>query len=109
MEARHCFSPGQNCNPSGLQLPVWEYGRSFGVSVTGGFVYRGPTLPGLTGKYIYADYSSKWIWALDYSDMTHPANTGLLQANFEISSFGVDQNNELYLCGFDGKIHRLKN
>jgi len=27
------FSPGQNCNPSGLQLPVWEYGRSFGVSV----------------------------------------------------------------------------
>jgi len=109
MEARHCFSPGQNCNPSGLKMPVWEYGRSFGVSVTGGFVYRGPTLPGLTGKYIYADYSSKWIWALDYSDMTHPANTGLVQANFEISSFGVDQNNELYLCGFDGKIHRLKN
>jgi len=109
MEAKHCYSPGKDCNTAGLIMPIWEYGRGYGVSVTGGFVYRGPTLTGLTGKYIYADYSSKWIWTLDYADINNPINTGLVQADFEISSFGVDQNNELYLCGFDGKIHRLKN
>ncbi len=108
MEAKHCYSPGSGCDKSGLKMPIWEYGRGYGISVTGGFVYRGPTLTGLTGKYIYADYSSKWIWALDYADMNNPINTGLVQADFEISSFGVDQENELYICGFDGKIHRLQ-
>ena len=109
MEGKHCYSPAQGCDMSGLKMPIWDYGRGYGISVTGGFVYRGPTLPGLTGKYIYSDYSGKWIWALDYADMNNPVNTGLVKADFEISSFGVDQNNELYICGFDGKIHRLKN
>ena len=109
MEAKHCYSPGQDCNTTGLTMPIWEYGRGYGISVTGGFVYRGPTLTGLTGKYIYADYGSRWVWTLDYADMNNPVNTPLVLADFQISSFGVDQDNELYLCGFDGKIHRLKN
>jgi glucose/arabinose dehydrogenase len=108
MEAKHCFPPDATCNTVDLKLPIWEYGREYGISVTGGFVYRGPTLPLLTGKYIYADYASKRIWSLDYSNMTHPVNNGLVDADFEISSFGVDESNELYICGFDGKIHRLK-
>lgn len=109
MEATHCFEPEEGCDESGLELPIWEYGRDEGdISVTGGFVYRGPTVTDLTGQYIYADYASGRIWALDYSDMDNPDNTELLRANFEISSFGVDQENELYICGFDGKIYRLE-
>lgn len=107
MEGNHCFEPEEGCDRSGLELPVWEYERNLGISVTGGFVYRGPTLSGLAGKYIYADYASGRIWSLDNSNPDDPANTQLLQAGFSISSFGVDQNNELYICGFDGKIHRL--
>lgn len=107
MEGNHCFEPKNNCDRSGLRLPVHEYDRDEGISITGGFVYRGPTLTGLTGKYIYADYATRRIWALDARDLTNPVNTLLLEADFNISSFGVDQNNELYLCGFDGKIHRL--
>ena len=107
MEGNHCFEPRNDCNRTGLTPPIHEYGRSEGISVTGGFVYRGPSLSALTGKYIYADYATRRIWALEHSDMSRPVNTLLTEADFNISSFGVDANDELYLCGFDGKIHKL--
>ncbi|MEX0929627.1 MAG: PQQ-dependent sugar dehydrogenase [Balneolales bacterium] len=108
MEGNHCFNPPSGCDRSGLELPVWEYDRSEGdISVTGGFVYRGPGIPGLTGQYVYADYVSGRIWGLEHSDLNDPVNTELLQAEFQISSFGVDQENELYIGGFDGNIYRL--
>lgn len=107
MEGKHCFNPRNDCDQSGLKMPVHEYGRSEGISVTGGFVYRGPTLKDLTGKYVYADYATRRIWSLEHADLNNPVNTLLLEADFNISSFGVDQNNELYLCGFDGKIYKL--
>ena len=109
MEGFHCFEPSSGCNQTGLKLPVWEYGRNLGVSVTGGFVYRGPTLTDLTGKYIYADFGSSRVWALNVPALGGTVtNTQLLQASFNISSFGVDKNNELYLCGFDDKIYKLE-
>lgn len=108
MEGNHCFSPETDCDQSGLELPIWEYDRSEGdVSITGGFVYRGPSLSGLEGKYIYADYASGRIWSLDYSDMENPTNTELVNTGVGISSFGVDAEEELYICAFDGKIYRL--
>jgi glucose/arabinose dehydrogenase len=107
MEGKHCFSPSSGCATSGLKLPVWEYGRSEGVSITGGFVYRGSSLKSLIGKYIYADYGSRKIWSLDVST-NPPVNTELMEPDFNISSFGVDENNELFMCAFDGKIYRLE-
>jgi glucose/arabinose dehydrogenase len=109
MEGKHCFEPSRNCNQQGLKLPVWEYPRNEGVSITGGFVYRGPSLPELKGKYIYADYGSGKIWALDASNVNSPVNTTLVESNLNISSFGVDPKNELYICAFDGKIYSLVN
>lgn len=107
MEGNHCFDPKNNCDRAGLKVPIHEYGRGDGISVTGGFVYRGPSMKGLEGKYIYADYATRRVWALDHSDLGKPLNKLLFEADFNISSFGVDENNELYLCGFDGKIYKL--
>lgn len=107
MEGKHCFEPSRGCNTSGLQLPIWEYGRGEGLSVTGGFVYRGPTIQSLKGKYIFADYGSGNIWSLDPSNINNPVITKLIASDLHISSFGVDQNNELYMCSFDGKIYRF--
>lgn len=107
MEANHCFDPRNGCDRSDLKTPIHEYGRDEGISITGGFVYHGPSLPELKGKYIYADYATRRVWSLDHTDLSNPANTLLFEADFNISSFGVDQNHELYLCGFDGRIHKL--
>jgi glucose/arabinose dehydrogenase len=107
MEGKHCFEPRRNCNQQGLKLPVWEYPRSEGVSITGGFVYRGPSLPDLKGKYLYADYGSGTIWALDAINIAHPVNTPVTESNLNISSFGVDAQNEIYMCAFDGKIYKI--
>lgn len=107
IEGSECYQ-SSNCDKSGLELPVFEYSHSNGDrSITGGTVYRGSMLPALQGYYIYADFISGRIWALDSSNRENTDNTLLMQADFGISSFGTDQNNELYICGFDGKIYRL--
>lgn len=108
MEGFHCFKPSSDCDQEGLELPVWEYGRAEGdISVTGGFVYQGPSMSSLEGLYVYADYASGRIWTLDPSDLENPVNTELVKAPFRISSFGTDQDNELFICGFDDKIYRF--
>ncbi|WP_439489478.1 PQQ-dependent sugar dehydrogenase [Algoriphagus sp.] len=107
MEGFHCYN-SSDCNTEGMEMPIWEYDRSQGdISVTGGFVYRGSAIPGIVGKYIYADYVSGRVWSLDVINPGSPVNTELLDTDFPISSFGIDQNQELYICGFDGKIYKL--
>ena len=108
MEGFSCFNPASGCNQDGLILPILEYTHTNGDrSVTGGFVYRGTEISELQGLYVYADFVSRRIWTLDFSDLNNPDNTELMRANFPISSFGIDQSNEIYLCGFDGKIYKF--
>ncbi len=109
LEGNHCYEPRSGCNRTGMKPPIHEYDRDAGISITGGFVYRGPSLEGLKGKYIYADFGTRRIWALEHSNLSKPVNTLLLEADFNISSFGIDQNQELFMCGFDGKIHKFAN
>ncbi len=106
MEGFHCYQPSSGCDREGLVEPVAEYDHSEGSSVTGGFVYRGENIPPLVGKYTYADFVSGRIWTLDYDGTT--ANVSeLFDTSLSISSFGVDQDDELYLLAFDGKIYRF--
>ncbi|HKL19219.1 MAG TPA: PQQ-dependent sugar dehydrogenase [Halalkalibaculum sp.] len=106
MEGAHCYN-SDSCDQSGLILPIWEYDHGVGQSITGGYVYRGPSLSGLTGHYIYGDFSSGKIWALDVSDTEDPSNSELIDTDFSISSFGTDADNELYICSFNGNIYKL--
>ncbi len=108
MEGSNCFNPPSGCQVAGLELPVWEYGRSLGNSITGGYVYRGPGVPELQGQYIYGDFGSGRIWALDVSDINSPANSELLNTSLNIASFGIDEQSELYICAFNGNIYRFK-
>ena len=107
-EGTHCFDPPEGCTGQDLIPPAIEYGRSKGGSVTGGFVYRGSEIPEYFGKYIYADYASGRIWALSYDGTAVTDNIEITDTNLNISSFGVDHQNELYICAFDGLIYRLK-
>ncbi|WP_394749733.1 PQQ-dependent sugar dehydrogenase [Spongiimicrobium salis] len=104
LEGRDCFS-ATSCDASGLTPPVFEYGQESGDrSVTGGYVYRGTNVPSLEGQYIYADFVSGRIWSLGINGNEAGTNTLLMDTNENISSFGTDANNELYLCSFNGTI-----
>lgn len=106
MEGFHCFEPRTNCDKTGLVMPVWEYPHSQGGSVTGGYVYRGPSAPSLAGRYVYADFVSGRIWALTYEN-GQAENEDLFDTNLNISSFGIDEDGELYVLAFDGNVYRL--
>jgi len=108
IEGSICYPPGSTCDTDGLEMPIYEYDHSRGDrSITGGFVYRGTDFPQLTGLYIYGDFISGRIWTLDTSDSENPVNTELQNTNFNIPSFGVDEQNEIYIAGFDGNIYRF--
>ncbi len=106
MEGFHCFEPETGCDESGLELPVWEYPHDLGQSITGGFVYRGEDAPSLAGRYVVADYVSGRIWALT-DDGGEADAEEIMNTNLAIPSFGVDQDDELYVLAFDGKIYRF--
>ncbi len=104
-EGSHDLYPGTNVTE--ITDPVWEYNHSLGNSITGGYVYYGSRLPSLVGKYIYGDYGSGRIWALEYSDGSVVQNALLKDSTLSIPSFGVDSNGEIYICAFDGRIYQL--
>lgn len=83
--------------------PVAEYGRTEGVSVTGGYVYRGADFPSLTGVYLFADYVSGNIWGIrrDAAGGFETQRVGHAGQGRYITSFGVDARGELYVCAFD--------
>jgi len=108
MEASHCYPPGSDCNPDEFELPIWEYELYVdGVcSVTGGYVYRGDTIWSLKGKYIYGDWCTGHIWALTFSENGNHINEDIIVSDINITSFGLDQNDELLFCG-NSRIYKI--
>ncbi len=107
MEGTLCFSPSSNCNTAGLILPIDEYGRGLGFSVTGGYVYRGPSAPSLWGKYVFADFGSGRLWALTEVSPGQWQREQLLATGLSISSFGEDDNGEVYVVDLGGSVWRI--
>ena len=108
MEGFSCYNPASGCDQNGLTKPIVEYGRNQGASITGGHVYRGSGVPELQGQYIYADFVTGRIWGLTYNGPGDIENTLLLASNENVSSFGVDEAGELYICSFGGGIFRFR-
>ena len=96
-------SPACTLSASGYINPVWEYFHDgMNASITGGYVYRGPNAPGLTGQYVYADYSNNSeIWALAW-DGTTARNVKLMDATITVTTFGEGEDGELYIADYSG-------
>ncbi|MGH9630385.1 MAG: hypothetical protein ACRD7E_18890, partial [Bryobacteraceae bacterium] len=101
MEGLGCYPPQANCNPRQFTLPILEYTRDLGISVTGGSVYRGRRFPALHGIYLYADYGSGNIWGVKRT-CNGWENRLLLQSGRIISTFGEDEEGELYVADHSG-------
>jgi glucose/arabinose dehydrogenase len=93
--------------PGKLVFPIAQYTHAQGISVTGGFVYRGRAVPALRGRYIYGDFGSGTIWTLR---VANGRATGLRRESIKVqslSSFGEDAAGELYAVSLDGTVYRI--
>jgi glucose/arabinose dehydrogenase len=96
----------QGCGPRGdYDFPVASYDHGLGYAVTGGYVYHGVRVPLLRNAYVYGDYGSGRIWAID-AQLDPPVL--LIDSAHSISSFGQDLRGEVYLLDYgDGGIYRI--
>lgn len=106
-EGAHDFEPAGCMGP--FEEPVAEYPHSNGnVSVTGGHVYRGTAIPGLQGRYVFADFASGRIWALRSDGPGGYTPEELVNTATNPSSFGIGDDGELYFTDYGGgRIMRL--
>ncbi len=108
MEGNHCFDPAVNCDDGSLVPPIAEYDHTVGCSVTGGYVYRGGAVPDMSGAYLYGDFCTGVIWGARFDPVAGWTTTVLDDTAFLISTFGEDQNGELYVADYGaGRILRI--
>lgn len=145
-EGFHCFNPEKptetpdSCPDKDVRGhaftdPILEYKNvkafrndpdAYGISITGGYVYRGKSIEGLQGKYIFADWSRNWAmpdgvilagskngqdqWSLEALDLEEQGKVGSY-----IVAFGEDAKGELYvltnatngLMNRKGKVYKI--
>jgi glucose/arabinose dehydrogenase len=120
MEGLHCYNPPTNCGSDTLTLPIHEYDHNdLRCAITGGFVYRGDSIPGLAGAYFFADFCTAQIWTLRYDGAQV---TELIERTSELApggglsiadpaGFGQDGFGELYILtrgsGSDGGVFKI--
>ena len=108
MEGAHCYN-ATSCDQTGLTLPVHEYSHAEGCSVTGGYVYRGGSLTGLSGTYFYSDYCRGFLRSFRLSGGTATEHREWAVGDLGlVLSFGEDAEGELYVLSSNGRVYRLE-
>lgn len=109
MEGTICYN-APTCDTSGKILPLTDYDRSQGNSITGGYVYYGNVVSSLYGRYIYGDFGTGRIWGLGYTGSSVDGPYVLVSGSgFNISGFGQDSSGEVYVLDyFGGGVYVLR-
>lgn len=90
-----------------LLPPVAEYDRNQGRTVTGGYVYRGSSIVGLPGRYVFGDFITGMLWHIASDSQPTLRITGGSPTGLNISSFGEGVDGELYVVHYGGQLYRL--
>ncbi len=108
MEGTECFR-SDDCDPSGLTLPVLEYDHGDGCSITGGFVYRGAAIPDLAGLYLFSDFCSGFVrsFRMAGGEAVEERRWPELEPNGSVTSFGEDADGELYILTREGSVFQI--
>ncbi len=111
-----------NGNPdsTAFTLPVTEYGRTVGTTVTGGVVYRGP-IEDLQGQYIFGDFGSNTLWSVPIANLNIGAvlpSTSLTVRTTAFTpdvgsigtvvAFGEDNDGNVYIVDIGGEVFVLE-
>ena len=102
-----CFegtnNTGLGCgSPANPLPPVAQYGRSVGRSTTGGYVYRGMAIAPLVGRYVFGDFATGMIFNIAENTQPTLTLTGGFASGLGISSFGEDNDGEVYVVDYSG-------
>ncbi len=100
-EGAHCFEPAAGCSLNNVD-PITEYDHGVGQSITGGFVYRGAANANLQGYYVFGDYVSGRIWAVEATSPQGTVPTEIDNTALNISSFAEGVDGELYAVDHGG-------
>jgi len=92
-------SPGV---PTNMIDPVAEYDHDEGVSITGGFVYRGRSVRDLRGSYVFGEWTSRLLHLTDNGSIAELDPVGQDGVGVRITGFGQDRRGEMYLLGQEG-------
>ncbi len=120
-EGFHPFQPQRRQRPdaaSKIQPPIFEYPHAptrdrpdSGLSITGGYVYRGKKIPDLEGVYICGDFETGRVWGLraDKGKLIDKGELIDIRRNpgLKIASFAEDRDGEILILSFDGRIYEL--
>jgi quinoprotein glucose dehydrogenase len=102
--------------------PIFEYNHGEGLSITGGFVYRGSALPDLKDAYVYGDFVLGKIWALKVADDGKVISNTLLYTSPQTpadnpkkkptvlvkpTAFCEDLSREVLVLDWNGGIYRM--
>lgn len=106
MEGDHPYGGGEP--PAEAVRPVFEYSHDDGgCTVTGGYVYRGESIPDLYGAYVFGDFCLGELEALRLRDGRVIDHRVLGPVVPNLSSFGEDARGELYAMSLGGVLYRL--
>jgi glucose/arabinose dehydrogenase len=106
LEGTECYNRS-TCSRTAKTPPVLQYSHAGGAcAVTGGYAYHGTASPRLVGKYVFADFCNGRIYTVQ-AGASKLAKSLLIDTNKMISSFGEDEQGELYVVHLGGTVFRL--
>ncbi|MEJ7739257.1 MAG: PQQ-dependent sugar dehydrogenase [Chitinophagaceae bacterium] len=103
MEGFHQFDSALYTKGGDYALPVVAYGHPEGLSITGGFVYRGKRWPAMEGKYLFGDWAFKVFYIDRNANQQWVKHDCVFEGKenntftFRINSFGTDEAGEIYM------------
>ena len=91
--------------------PVYVYDHSEGVSITGGLVLPSSSLRDLQGKYLFGDFVSGRLWAIDLPESPGEPATGLVAlGRWPVlpTSFALDPEGHPLVVDFGGRVLAMR-
>jgi putative heme-binding domain-containing protein len=108
MEGPNFVNPAGKRGPTPILPPAMAIEHPEAASITGGFVYHGKRLPGLAGKYVFADFEMFHVFGARCEGETLSERQELARTEERVVAFAEDKDGELLLLDYlGGGIHRL--
>jgi glucose/arabinose dehydrogenase len=102
MEGSHPFYENRKRGPTPIVRPTIEHHHSEFRSLTGGIVYYGSPMEELRGAYLYGDYSTGKIWAMQHDGDKPLWHKELADSRLQITAFANDSKGNLLICDHRG-------